>query len=249
MKLGWTKESGGVIYGGIQLNDNPELLAAIHAATNDDGELDKQTELVQLHEMAILKMLVPADTRLEPMKFTHAYLTNVDSCLWFAVGGENAHEIIRQSVERCREAGGRISTPIFTAKADLQRWADYPQDDATGFTTLHQHFYSGTSMLLTYMANDFMGYPDPDEADDSYHEVFQQAMSLGGSRAVSFTVDTDESGFVARGSVGEAVARSYAAAIVVTVDDLFIKNKTTDQSSTENKTTDQSSTEIEEKKE
>jgi len=221
VKLGWTKESGGVIYGGIQLNDNPELLAAIHAATNDDGELDKQTELVQLHEMAILKMLVPADTRLEPMKFTHAYLTNVDSCLWFAVGGENAHEIIRQSVERCREAGGRIATPVFTAKVDLQRWADYPQDDATGLTAQHQSWYSFKSLFPIWLSADFLGEPDSeDDEDTSRSEVFNRAIALGGSKAMNFTIDTDESGMVSRLSVGEAVARAYAAAAVLSLEEM-----------------------------
>ncbi len=230
VKLGWSKESGGVIYGGVQLTDNPELLAAIQSETND-GEQDGQSEMVQLHDMSMLKMLIPEDAELEPVKLTHVYLANVDSCLWFAVGGENAHEIIHQSVERCREAGGQISTPVFTAKVDLQRWADYPQDDVTGLTILHQHLYSGISSLLSFMTDDFMGNPDTEEeADDSHHEVFQQAMSLGGSRAVSFTVDTDESGLVARGSVGDAVARGYAAAAVVTIDELVKNNITVEDS-------------------
>ena len=226
VKLGWSKESGGVIYGGVQLNENPELLAAIQSAENDDGELDTQSEMVQLHDMSMLKMLIPEDSELEPVKLSHVYLANVDSCLWFAVGGENAHEMIHQSVTRCREAAGRISTPVFTAAVDLQRWADYPQDDATGLTTLHQHFYYGISSLVSFMAEDFMGNPDTDEeeADDSHDEVFQRAMSLGGSRAASFTVDTDESGLVARGSVGDAVARGYAAAMVLTIDELVKNN-------------------------
>ena len=230
VKLGWSKESGGVIYGGVQLTENPELLAAIQSETND-GEQDGQSEMVQLHDMSMLKMLIPEDAELEPVKLTHVYLANVDSCLWFAVGGENAHEIIHQSVTRCREAAGRISTPVFTAAVDLQRWADYPQDDVTGLSTLHQHLYSGISSLLSFMTDDFMGNPDTEEeADDSHHEVFQQAMSLGGSRAVSFTVDTDESGLVARGSVGDAVARGYAAAAVVTIDELVKNNITVEDS-------------------
>lgn len=228
VKLGWSKESGGVIYGGIQLNDDPELLAATQGVLKDDEELDVQSEMVQLHDMSMLKMLIPEDSELEPVKLSHVYLANVDSCLWFAVGGENAHQIIHQSVTRCRDAAGRISTPVFTAAVDLQRWADYPQDDATGLTTFHQHFYDGISSLVSFMADDFLGNPDTDEeeTDDSYNEVFQRAMSLGGSRAASFTVDTDESGLVARGSVGDAVARSYAAAMVVTFDEL-VKNNIT----------------------
>ncbi|MFO1003342.1 MAG: hypothetical protein U0936_23660 [Planctomycetaceae bacterium] len=227
-KIGWSKESGGVVYGGVQLNDNPELLAAIQAATVGDGEQNAQSEMVQLHDMPMLKMLVPADAELGHVKLTHVYLANADSCLWFAMGGENAHEIIHQSVTRCREAAGRISTPVFTAAVDLQRWADYPQNDATGLTTLHLHLYSGVSSLLAFITEDFMwsSETDEEEADTSHHEAFQRAMSLGGSRAVSFTVDTDESGFVARGSVGNAVARGYAAAIVIKLDELLQNNVT-----------------------
>jgi hypothetical protein len=210
-----------VIYGGIQLNDNPELLAAIQAATNDDGELDGQTEMVQLHDMTMLKMLFPGDTGLEPIKFTHVYLTNVDSCLWFAVGGENAHEIIRQSVERCREAGGRIATPVFTASVDLQRWADYPQDDATGLTAQHSRWYPLTSSFASWLAQDFVGEPDAeDDQDTSRSEVFDRAMAMGGSKAMTFTIDTDESGLAARGSIGAAVVRGYAAAAILSLEDL-----------------------------
>jgi hypothetical protein len=232
VKLGWSKESGGVIYGGMQLNDDPGLLAATQGVLKDDEELDVQSEMVQLHEMPMLRMLVPTEVDLAPINLTHVYLAHVDSCLWFSVGGENAHEVIHQSVTRCREAAGRISTPVFTAAVDLQRWADYPQDDATGLTTLHEHFYSSISSLVSFMADDFMGNSDTDEeeADDSHNDVFQRAMSLGGSRAVSFTVDTDESGLVARGSVGDAVARGYAAAMVVTLDELVKNNITVENS-------------------
>jgi hypothetical protein len=221
VKLGWTKDSGAVIYGGIQLNDNPELLAATQSDFNETPAPDEQIALVHLHEMSMLKMVVPADMELLPVKCTHAYLTNVDSCVWFAVGGENAHEIIRQSVERCREAGGRIATPVFTATVDLQRWADYPQDDATGLMAMHSRWYSLTSSFASWMVEDFTGAPEEeDDKDTSRSELFNRAMSLGGSRVISFTIDTDESGLVSRVSVGEAVARAYAAISVLSIEDL-----------------------------
>jgi hypothetical protein len=221
VKLGWTKESGGVIYGGIQLNDNPELLAAIQSAINEAGEADAQIELVQLYEMPMLKMPVPTDVDMEPINLTHVYLANIDSCLWFAVGGENVHEIIRQSVKRCREAGGRIATPVFTASVDLQRWADYPQDDATGLTAQHSRWYSLMSFFVSWTVEDFTGAPEEeDDEDTSRSEVFNRALALGGSKVMSFTIDTDESGMVSRVSVGEAVARAYAAISVLSIEDL-----------------------------
>ena len=222
VKLGWSKESGGVIYGGIQLNDNPELLAAIQSVTNEAGGPDEQPELVQLHDMPMLKMLVPTDVDLEPINPTHVYIANVDSCLWFSVGGENAHEIIRQSVERCREAGGRITTPVFTASVDLQRWADYPQDDATGLTAQHQSWYSFKSLSPIWLSADFWGGPDSeDDEDTSRRDVFNRAIALGGSKVMSFTIDTDESGLVSRGSVGAAMVRGYAATAVMSLEDLL----------------------------
>ena len=221
VKLGWSKESGGVIYGGVQLNDNPDFLTAIQSAANDDGELETQTELVQLHDMPMLKMRVPADVDMAPINLTHVYFANVDSCLWFSVGGENAHEIIRQSVERCREAGGRISTPVFTAKVDLQRWADYPQDDATGLTAQHQHWYTGTSLLPMWLSAGLLGEPaSEDDEDIRQLEVFNRAIAMAGSKAMSFTIDTDESGLVSQVSVGDAVVRAYAAAAVLSLEDM-----------------------------
>ncbi len=238
VKLGWTKESGGVIYGGIQLNDNPELLAAIQSATTEAAEPEAQLELVQLHEMPMLKMPVPADLDMEPINLTHVYLANIDSCLWFAVGGENAHEIIRQSVERCREAGGRISTPVFTAKVDLQRWADYPQDDATGLTAQHSRWYPLTSSFASWTV-DFPGEPEEeDDEDTSRSEVFDRAMALGGSKAMSFTIDTDESGMVSRISVGEAVARAYAAISVLSLEDLVSQSLESNDGPSQNAASD-----------
>ena len=239
VKLGWTKESGGVIYGGIQLNDNPELLAAIQSAINEAGEPDAQPELIQLHETPMLKMPVPADVDLEPINLTHVYLANIDSCLWFAVGGENAHEIIRQSVERCREAGGRIATPVFTASLDLQRWADYPQDDATGLTAQHSRWYSLTSSFASWMVEDFTGAPEEeDDEDTSRSELFDRAMALGGSRVISFTIDTDESGVVSRVSVGEAVARAYAAISVLSIEDLVSQSMDSNDGPSQNAASD-----------
>lgn len=144
-------------------------------------------------------------------------------------GGENAHEIIHQSVERCREVGGRISTPVFTAKVDLQRWADYPQDDATGLTVQHQSWYSVTSSFPMWLSEYFWGGPaSGDEQDTNRPEVFNRALALGGSKTVSFTIDSDESGLVSRVSVGDAVTRGYAAAAILSLEELVSKNSVND---------------------
>lgn len=235
VKLGWSKESGGVIYGGMQLDDNPELLSSFQSLINSGSDSEAQCELVQLHDLRMLKLLIPSDAGLAPMVLTHCYLANIDSCLWFAIGGEQAHEIIHHSMVRCREAGGKISTPVFTASVDLQRWAGYPQDDQTGLTTLHEQWYSGTSSLLSFLADDFWGGSDQSgEVDTNRHELFDRAMALGGSQALSLVIDTDESGLVIRGDIGEGVARGYAAALVVSLDELVgaVPEAAADQSST-----------------
>ena len=125
-------------------------------------------------------------------------------------------------MERCREAGGRIATPVFTASVDLQRWADYPQDDATGLTAQHSRWYPLTSSFASWTVEDFTGAPEEeDDEDTSRSEVFDRAMALGGSKVMSFTIDTDESGLVSRGSVGAAMVRGYAATAVMSLEDLL----------------------------
>jgi hypothetical protein len=216
-KLGWSAESGGVIYGGCQLEENPELLPSLLLLLNDNATPEERCELVTLNEIPMLKIALPAapdfDQDVDVVKLSHLYLANSNSCLWFAVGGENAHEIIRASISRCNDAAGRITTPIAVFELNLQRWAEYPQDDPTGLTALHQ--YALTLPTAYQDVAPVLGDILPEISEES-EALFRRALALGGSQEIRMVFDADESGAVARGTVGSAIARGFAALILET---------------------------------
>ena len=127
-KVGWTKESAGVVYGGIQLHDNPELLpgtfqlmvhtlSQLMAHPQAVAGNEPMIEMVQDGNMEFIRIVLPDDavnliTESLGAQITHVYLTHQNSCLWFAAGGENAKEIIRLSVAQCDESNA-TRTPFF----------------------------------------------------------------------------------------------------------------------------------------
>ena len=145
LKAGWTKESGGVLYGGLQLNDSPQLLSSFHHfLTQTPGAPPNVGEIVALTEVDGVQMIriqLPADgvesIRTESgMTISHIWLAHQNSCLWFAAGTENSKEIIRQSLARCTEGSLAARTPLVSLRVDMERWLSYPQDDPVGIARL-----------------------------------------------------------------------------------------------------------------
>ena len=219
-KIGWTQESGGVIYGGVQLDDNPELLTSMLAILTADSQPDVIYELVELSDRQMLKISMASGGDMGIVRLSHVYVAQANSCLWFAAGGEDAHEIIHQSINRCAESTGRIISPVITLTVDLQRWSDYPQDDATGLTVLHKESLSLFQSLAFVITDiwEFQQEPSDDAAIGKQQSLFSRAMDLGGSRQGSVIVDMDESGLIVSGTVGAAVARGYAALLLSGLD-------------------------------
>jgi len=214
VKLGWSQESGGVIYGGLQVDENPNLLNTILTMISTDATSDEPYELIQKGDLQLLKITMPVDDSADFVRLSHAYIAHADSCVWFAVGGENADEMIRLSLERCREAGGRIRTPLLTAAIDFDRLLASPQDDATGLTAIWPFCFTEMESLMREYA------PFGSEPDQLGREsdIAVRALQLGGSKSVNLALAADESGLLLRGTLGTALLRSLLAPVVQMLD-------------------------------
>ncbi|MEZ6060506.1 MAG: hypothetical protein R3C19_09105 [Planctomycetaceae bacterium] len=229
VKLGWTEPSGGVIYGGLQVDDNPQLLKSLHhMLTHVPGTppgIGEQIQLVSIDGRQFVRFQFPPEVQKSferdgiPLKLTHAYLVHENSCLWIAVGGESAFEIIQQSVKRTAQAGIAAKASMLTFEVDADQWLSYPQDDETGIPAL----------LLWLDANSSMFPPGPAAGafggDDKPTPLLQKVFDLGGSRVFQFVVDADHSGLVARLDVGEAVGNYYVARMIDIQDRMMQRNR------------------------
>lgn len=228
LKVGWTEESSGVIYGGVQLHDNPQLLTSVYQImehghsqlaahpTLDSNLGDDVLEMINDGEMELIRILLPQDsvdaiTESCGARITHIYLAHKNSCLWFAAGGENAKEIIRLSVARCNESNA-TRTPYLSAKIDMERWLAYPQDDPTGIAQMPNWLDENS---WWFPPNPFVvmmqGFESPERKPQS---LMQRAFELGGSQQFTLTLNADESGLLLQLSLGEALANHLLARFI-----------------------------------
>lgn len=220
VKVGWSEASDGVIYGGLQVDDNPGLLQGLYEmAVSVPGAPADVTDAIGLTEIngqAVLQFRIPDDflkelNRLTSLRLTHVFVTHQNSCLWFAFGGENALEIVNHSIARCSASGFAARTPLITARVDAERWLSYPQDDP-----------SGVGGLLSWLdANRWEFPPGPmtgmmfgRSPKNKPTPLLQPCFDLGGARTGSFTVLADNSGVRASFSLGEALANYYLARMI-----------------------------------
>lgn len=219
IKAGWTKASDGVFYGGLQLNENPELLKNVHYVLthlpNGDPAISEMITLEDRQGLQVIVMRFPEDA-VEDMRvaagvnITHLYLAHQNSCLWYAAGTENAVEIIRQSVERCTENSRAARTPFISGRVDMERWLSYPQDDPAKISSMlhwmdeNAHWFPPTPLMMVNIAGSG-GKPNP---------MLQRVFDLGGSQQVDFSLEADEAGLFLQTSLGEALANYMVARMI-----------------------------------
>lgn len=218
-KAGWSDASGGVFYGGLQVGEDPQLLQSVHHfMTHADDPPPIVADMVMMSEIEghpAIQFLVPDNNaeefgEISGIRMTHIYLMHEGSRLWFAAGAENSKEILRQSVDRCNSGGLAYQTPLLTAKIDMERWLNYPQEDASGIASLpswldkNAWWFPPSPMMINFgLANS--GKPTP---------IMQQVFDLGGSQQASLTVQADESGVLLQAAIGEALANHILARLI-----------------------------------
>lgn len=227
LKLGWSPSSDGVIYGGIQVDDNLQLLRNIyHLATGDDVPRDF-ADRVSMQTKGDLEMLqiafppVPDDF---PLKLTHGFLIHAESCLWVCVGSENSWEMLRQSIERCRNATGlRARTPLASVRVDVAQWSAFPADDPVGIGGLPAW---GDRALATGMSRPFRArridengtLVETDAEPTVATGLLDRINDSGGSQSAGLELAVDDSGIVLSGHVGSAIGRYFVAQYLQAMD-------------------------------
>ena len=218
MKAGWTKASDGVFYGGLQLNENPELLKNVHYVLthlpNADAAIEKMITLEDRQGLQVIVFRFPDDV-VEGMRqtiganITHLYLAHQNSCLWYAAGTEKAVEIIRQSAERCSQNTRAARTPLVSGQLDMQRWLGYPQDDPAKITSMISWLDENAGW---FPPNPMMVYIGGERRKPGslMHRVFE----LGGDQVANFSLEADESGLLLQVSLGEAIANYMVAGMI-----------------------------------
>lgn len=218
-KIGWSQSSGGVFYGGVQVGQNPQLLHSLHHfMTHADGAEPNVADMIRLSEddgrpmiqMSLPEAVVETVAAEHGIRMSHIYLIHEGSRLWFAAGAENAKEILRQSIDQCNSRGLAYRTPLVTAKIDMDRWLNYPQEDPSGIAPLPHWLDENASwfppnpgMMNFGMPN--LGKPTP---------IMQQVFDLGGAQQASLTVVADESGVLVQAAIGEALANHMLARMI-----------------------------------
>ena len=216
-KAGWSEPSGGVIYGGIRVDDNPQLLTALYdmvthapqvpAAVADAVSLSEEDGLPVM-TVELPSDLVNAIEKSSSMKITHLYLTHQNECLWFVAGGRNAVQMLQQCVERSLQSGLAARTSLFSLHVDVQRWLDYPQDDESRIPALllwldaHDPSFPYSPISMAFGARSQNRKPTP---------LLQRVLDLGGEQDVHFAVTTDSDGVRLRLKIGEPIAHYYVA--------------------------------------
>lgn len=228
LKVGWTEESSGVVYGGMQLHDNPQLLPSVYQImvhglsqlmahpSLSVAENDQTLEMINDGDLEFIRIMLPQDTvdaiaEYCGTRITHIYLAHQNSCLWFAAGGENAKEIIRLSVARCNDSNATRS-PYLSAKIDMEQWLAYPQDDPTAIAQM-PHWLDENSWSfppIPILAHT-MGSESPERKP---RRLMQSAFELGGSQQFSLTLNADESGLLLQLSLSEALANHMLARFI-----------------------------------
>jgi hypothetical protein len=221
-KIGWSEASGGVIYGGLQVTENPRLLHSLHHfMTHTDGAPSNIGEMIMLladdGHPVIRFVLPPQDVeRLAAesgLRISHVYLMHEGSRLWFAAGAENANEIMRLSIDRCSEGGLAYRTPLFTFRIDMERWLAYPQEDPSGIAPLPHWLDANVWWFPPNPMGVGLMYGFGGDSDKP-NPIMQRAFDLGGAQQASLTVQTDESGILVQAAIGEALANHMVARMI-----------------------------------
>lgn len=228
-KLGWSPESDGVLYAGMQVDDNPQLLQNLYELMTSGDLPTDVTERISLTtrgDLQFIRITLPPLPEGSPLRLTHAWLTHAEGCLWAAVGGENSRAMLEQCVQRCREATGlRPRTPLLTARADFARWMQIPDDDPVGIGGLPLWADTALSRSVSrYMAlgggtPPSAAAPQNDQGTDSGGDsLLQQMLDRKGSHEVGLELNVDQSGMRLQARVGAALGRYVIARWLMMID-------------------------------
>jgi len=218
VKVGWSEETDGVIYGGLQVDNNIALLRSLHTLylkLRPSGEHTVHLEEKDGKEVIHLQFPEPLMKGLKDnssLTLSHAWIVHHNSCLWFAVGNENAYKILKSSMDRGGETGLASGAPLLTANIDTDRWMELPEDDPVGVGNLLRWMDANQPAFPPNPMTIAMGgfgveiqKPKP---------LLKPVFDLGGERNARCTIIADRGGLRLSLNIGEAIGNYYLARII-----------------------------------
>jgi hypothetical protein len=215
VKVGWSPESDGVIYGGVQLRLNDESqflnnLATLAKAMTADT--DDAVNIVEHAGRSYLQVALPQQqmtrlTKRTSLSLTHLYVTHGHGVIWFAVGGQNAFQILPTRIQTCQESV-RMSSPLLSVHVHADRWLNYPHEDPSGITRLLHSLDENVGSFPPNLGS-MQGY-----TSEQATPMLQKARDLGGCSEIRLAVESGESGLLITGQMGHFIRNYWLARIV-----------------------------------
>lgn len=222
LQIGWADDTGCVIYGGLRVDDNPELLRTLYDLLRHADPAGTAADYVSLlpGELPMIRVQLPA-VEVLAVRISDVFLTHADGCLWFAAGTQQAQLRLQSAVAACRDAGVRPRTPLLTGSLNLDQWLAWPQDEPTGIAQLP---YLIDASLTDALAVSMDGRPEVPRAGDRYSggsaELVPRVIQMGGTMTGQIALETDDSGCRVHGELGAALCRYVIARWLSTLDQL-----------------------------
>ncbi|MEP3482227.1 MAG: hypothetical protein ABJZ55_23480 [Fuerstiella sp.] len=204
MKAGWSEASDGVFYGGLRIGSNEGLIQAVVTLLQSTDPPDGLMELSEIDGLSVLHFKIPQNEQRQiaeasGLQLSDIYVTQGASCLWFAIGNENALQMVKSCIARCESGGAAGRAPLVTAEVDGEAWLALPQDDPVGITSLLMYLDGNVeefppSPMMFNFGNG--GKPTP---------LLQRCIDLGGNHRASMQVVSDRSGLKIDVELGEVI--------------------------------------------
>jgi hypothetical protein len=226
LKLGWSEASQGVIYGGLQVSEDPALLKNLHYflthLPHNDPEVEQLVRLEERVGMPVIVVKIPAEGTEEMRSatgasITHIFLAHQNGCLLFAAGAETATEMLRQVVDRCTQNSRSVRTPLISGRIDMAQWLSYPQTDTAGIAQMPWWMDENSWSFPPSPMMAFAMQGDPDKP----RPLMQKVFDLGGAQHAGFTLDSDESGILLQAHLGKALANHMMARMIDSQDKMM----------------------------
>lgn len=202
-----SKASGSVILTGIQLREQSQQVAHMQAVVEHIARQagDGEVETTQRHGRPLVhvKLSVGSDS---PLRISDLWIAQREGCLWMAMGGENAHEMIRIAADRCRSGGRAVHTRLLTTKIDLAHWMTWPKKDPTGLAGIPEWLDTGEGSRLISLLSSF-----GQETELQPTPLLKKVMAQRGDKEAWLTLDSGKSGLTAELELGAPLADWFLA--------------------------------------
>ena len=224
LKAGWSEETDGVIYGGIQVDNNPNLLKSLHTLAYAVGEPpDGLFAMLEKESVPMLQVALPESDmanlqQTTSLNVSHVFVAHRNASLWFAAGNENAWKKLVSASEQCANSAVAGRAPLFTAKAAIDEWMQLPEEDPVGVGSLIRWLDANVAAFPPSPMGMIWGNAKPTP-------ILEPVFQLGGEQNAGMTVIADKAGLRLKLNIGEAIGNYYVARMIDAQDRMFSQSR------------------------